>query len=150
MSTEVTLSTSKAQGLDCRPMETKGDKRLDSDLEKRIEEHMDYRFSLANERTLLAWLRTALAIVAGGVLVARYIPEAGIPYGPLALGLLLVAFGALLSLLGARYFALNEAAMRAGRPLPRSPLARLLAWAITLAALLAGLLLVLAADELHL
>jgi putative membrane protein len=27
----------------------------------------DYRFSLANERTFLAWIRTALAILASGV-----------------------------------------------------------------------------------
>jgi len=27
----------------------------------------DYRFSLANERTFLAWIRTALALLAGGV-----------------------------------------------------------------------------------
>ena len=26
----------------------------------------DYRFTLANERTLLAWLRTALALIAAG------------------------------------------------------------------------------------
>ena len=32
--------------------------------------HPDYRFTLANERTLLAWLRTGLALVAGGVAVA--------------------------------------------------------------------------------
>ena len=30
-------------------------------------EEPDYRFSLANERTLLAWLRTALALLAAGV-----------------------------------------------------------------------------------
>jgi putative membrane protein len=111
-------------------------------------DEVDYRFSLANERTLLAWLRTALAIVAGGVLVARYIPEAGIPYGPLVLGLLMVVFGSALSLLGGRYYRLNEEAMRARRPLPRSPLARILSLGIALAALLAGLLLVLAAEEL--
>ena len=29
----------------------------------------DYRFSLANERTFLAWIRTALALLAGGVLL---------------------------------------------------------------------------------
>ena len=29
----------------------------------------DYRFSLANERTMLAWLRTSLALVAAGVAV---------------------------------------------------------------------------------
>jgi putative membrane protein len=27
----------------------------------------DYRFTLANERTFLAWIRTAFALVAGGV-----------------------------------------------------------------------------------
>jgi putative membrane protein len=31
----------------------------------------DYRFSLANERTFLAWIRTALALVAGGVAAAK-------------------------------------------------------------------------------
>jgi putative membrane protein len=29
----------------------------------------DYRFTLANERTFLAWIRTALALLAGGVLL---------------------------------------------------------------------------------
>jgi putative membrane protein len=32
---------------------------------------IDYRFSLANERTFLAWIRTALALVAGGVAAAK-------------------------------------------------------------------------------
>jgi len=32
---------------------------------------MDYRFSLANERTFLAWIRTALALVAGGLFAAK-------------------------------------------------------------------------------
>jgi putative membrane protein len=31
----------------------------------------DYRFSLANERTYLAWVRTALALLAGGVAAAK-------------------------------------------------------------------------------
>src|ERR1700736_3328461 len=30
---------------------------------------LDYRFTLANERTFLAWIRTALALLAGGVAV---------------------------------------------------------------------------------
>lgn len=36
----------------------------------------DYRFSLANERTFLAWLRTALAMVAAGVLLQQLSPHA--------------------------------------------------------------------------
>lgn len=36
-----------------------------------MSDHPDYRFSLANERTFLAWIRTALALVAGGVAGAK-------------------------------------------------------------------------------
>jgi putative membrane protein len=35
----------------------------------------DYRFSLANERTFLAWIRTSLALIAGGVALASLVPE---------------------------------------------------------------------------
>ncbi len=32
----------------------------------------DYRFTLANERTFLAWIRTALALMAGAVGVDQF------------------------------------------------------------------------------
>ena len=32
---------------------------------------IDYRFSLANERTFLSWIRTALALLAGGIAAAK-------------------------------------------------------------------------------
>ena len=35
----------------------------------------DYRFSLANERTFLAWIRTGLALLAGGVLLHQFSTE---------------------------------------------------------------------------
>ncbi len=35
----------------------------------------DYRFSLANERTFLAWLRTALALIGGGFAVDQFLPD---------------------------------------------------------------------------
>lgn len=55
----------------------------------------DVRDSLANERTFLAWVRTALALVAGAVAVAS--PALGFARTPrlaLSLGLLLVATAA--------------------------------------------------------
>lgn len=44
----------------------------------------DYRFTLANERTFLAWVRTALAMMAAGVAVVQFVLEStcsGTPSG---------------------------------------------------------------------
>ena len=43
------------------------------------EQEPDYRFTLANERTFLAWIRTALALIAGGVAVVQLVPAFGVP-----------------------------------------------------------------------
>ncbi len=58
---------------------------------------IDIRFLLANERTLLAWIRTGLTLIAGGVAVAFIATEsrAGIVAGAGA-----IAFGGLLSIIG--------------------------------------------------
>jgi putative membrane protein len=39
-----------------------------------VGEEPDYRFTLANERTFLAWIRTSLALLAGGVAVVQLVP----------------------------------------------------------------------------
>ena len=57
--------------------------------------HPDYRFSLANERTLLAWLRTALALVAGGVAMTQFAPELGLPGGGAVVSVVLLLGGLL-------------------------------------------------------
>ncbi len=92
----------------------------------------DYRFTLANERTFLAWVRTALAMMAAGVAVVQFVP--GIDLLRHALGLLLITLGGLLA--GASYsqWERSERAMRLGEPLPRSPIPRLVAGVLTLAA----------------
>ena len=53
----------------------------------------DYRFTLANERTFLAWLRTALALLAAGVAVVQLLPEFGIAGARRTVGVMSVALG---------------------------------------------------------
>ncbi|MFI1964672.1 YidH family protein [Streptomyces pathocidini] len=89
----------------------------------------DYRFSLANERTFLAWLRTALALVGGGFAVAQFLPD--LHRGPrVALAVLLLAVGALCALRAVDHWARCERAMRRGEDLPVSRFPAVLALAI--------------------
>jgi putative membrane protein len=102
--------------------------------------HPDYRFTLANERTLLAYLRTGLALVAGGVAVATYAPDLGFRWGSAIAALALVLLGLATGVAGYDRWRANEAAIRADRPLPVSRLIPLIAAALaTLVALVAAL-----------
>ena len=80
-------------------------------------EEPDYRFSLANERTLLAWLRTTLALLAAGVAVD--VVDIGVP-DPMtrALAAMLLTLGVLCPLLAFARWAMAERAMRREEPLP--------------------------------
>src|SRR3954469_16686710 len=80
--------------------------------------HPDYRFTLANERTVLAWLRTALALVAGGVAVATYAPDLGVRWGSSVVAMALVLTGLGTAVAGSRRWRANERAIAVGRPLP--------------------------------
>lgn len=106
--------------------------------------HPDYRFSLANERTLLAWLRTALALVAGGVAMTQFVPDLGIPAGGPVVSIGLLLGGLATALAGHRRYVRNEQAIAADRPLPVSPAA---AWVTGLVAVLVLALLVLVVLE---
>jgi putative membrane protein len=90
------------------------------------EQEPDYRFTLANERTFLAWIRTALALIAGGVAVTQLVPAFAIPGGRHVLGVLLTAGGGLLAALAARRWQRVQAAIRRDVDLPPTRLPILL------------------------
>ena len=102
--------------------------------------HPDYRFSLANERTLLAWLRTALALVAGGVAMAQFAPDLGIPGGGPVVAIGLMLGGLAVALAGHRRYLRNETAIAGDQPLPISAAA---GWVTALVTVLVIALLVL-------
>src|SRR5256714_11503564 len=78
----------------------------------------DYRSTLANERTFLAWLRTALALLAGAVALAQFVPPFGIRGLRTGLAALLAVTGTVLAAFSYRRWAHVQRAMRHGRPLP--------------------------------
>jgi putative membrane protein len=80
----------------------------------------DVRYTYANERTFLAWNRTALALVATGVAATQLLPKFAAPFGRRLLGLPLIALGAYVALASYRQWRRNEQAMRRGEPLPAS------------------------------
>jgi putative membrane protein len=93
-------------------------------------EDPDYRFTLANERTFLAWIRTALALIAGGVAVVQLIPALSIPGLRHGLGVALTVAGGVLAVLAVRRWRSVQAAMSEDAELPRSHMPILLAGAI--------------------
>ena len=99
----------------------------------------DARFTLANERTFLAWSRTSLALVVGGLAIAQLLPPfASVPWGRPAIATPLILLGAVVSVLSYFEWKANQRALRLGAPLSRSHLPRILAFTITVIALLAG------------
>ena len=104
----------------------------------------DPRFTFANERTFLAWIRTGLGFLAAGVAVAAV---AGLNERlslEVRLASLLLVLCGLACAIGAwaRWIA-SERAMREGRALPSSPLLLVLVGVLAVVALIAMAVLVL-------
>jgi len=78
----------------------------------------DYRFSLANERTFLEWVRTALALLAGGVLLEQFSTKIAPHSAVIALSIGLSLLATLLCGIAYARWRANEIAMRHGRRLP--------------------------------
>jgi putative membrane protein len=80
----------------------------------------DYRFLLANERTFLAWIRTALSLLAGGVLLVQFAVRLSPRTAVVAIATALAAYSALVCALAYVRWRDSEIAMRHDRPLPAS------------------------------
>jgi putative membrane protein len=81
-------------------------------------EEPDPRFTLANERTFLAWVRTSLAFLAGGLALEAFAIQAFPEPVRKVLAVLLVAIGMLISAGAAVRWVSIESSMRRGKPLP--------------------------------
>ena len=105
-------------------------------------EDPDPRFSFANERTFLAWIRTALALVAGGIGLEAFVADVLPPVLRQALSALLLVFGATLALTAFSRWLRSERALRSKQSLPALGMAPVLAVAVAVCAvvLLVGLL----------
>lgn len=100
----------------------------------------DYRFTLANERTFLAWVRTSLALSAGGLAAVHLLPPFA---GRDPLAVLLLTLGVLTAAGSYRRWAIVETAMRRQEPLPPSRLPALIAAGTAGAGIAASVLFVL-------
>ncbi|MDQ3123635.1 MAG: DUF202 domain-containing protein [bacterium] len=71
----------------------------------------DVRFLLANERTLLAWVRTAIALIGGGVLLTHLGGNEG---SKSYMGIIIILMGALMCIVGFMRFKAADEAIRKG------------------------------------
>jgi len=82
----------------------------------------DARFTFANERTYLAWNRTALACVVAGLAVTNVLTPDRDDVLPKVVGVSLMVLGLLLAGVSYWNWYLSERALRLKRPLPHSPM----------------------------
>jgi putative membrane protein len=91
------------------------------------EHELDYRFTLANERTFLAWARTSLALLAGGIALDELTGRFATRQVRTALATAAVVLSLLLAVSSFVRWRQVQSAMEEGRPLPHP-------WAIPLLA----------------
>ena len=95
----------------------------------------DARFSFANERTFLAWIRTALALLAAGVAVEAV--DLSLPaWVQTVLAELMIGLGLVCAVAAWVRWARAERAMRRGEPLPASGVSLVLGVGVAVAAVI--------------
>lgn len=104
-------------------------------------QEVDYRFLLANERTFLAWVRTALALIAGGVALDQFVVVAGARDLVAFLGIFAISLGAIVAVLGIVQWRRADRAMRSGTKMDSSLTVMIIGGMLALFALAIALLL---------
>jgi putative membrane protein len=99
----------------------------------------DPRFSFANERTFLAWIRTSLALIAAGVALDMFGGSRDQTARSWLAGVIIVV-GVLCSLGAYVKWMAAERAMRLDDPLPAMPLGRLLVAVVVLVGIAVGVM----------
>lgn len=107
----------------------------------------DYRFSLANERTFLAWLRTGLALIAGGLGVAQFLPPLRTAHLREVIAIVLLLLGGAVAIRAIDHWARTERAIRLGQELPASRFPAVLALIIAAGSMLLMVALLMGALE---
>ncbi len=98
------------------------------------EEQRDLTTHLAAERTFLAWIRTGVACMGFGFLVARFVEDSS-SSSPLWLGATLIIAGVLMSLISARHHAKLVGTLNRGERPPSRPSNQAIILALLLAAI---------------
>ena len=110
--------------------------------ERRLEQtgsDPDPRFTFANERTFLAWNRTALALIAAGLAAAQFL-KFNLHGLRLIIAVPLIVLGATLALASYLHWEDSERAMRLRQPLRYSWMPRVLTGGIAVIAVCGGIL----------
>lgn len=101
---------------------------------REVGEDPDYRFSLANERTFLAWIRTSLALLAGGIAVVQLAPDLGPRVVRVVIGVVLIVISGVIAGAAHHRWVEAERAMRTGSSLPPNRLSAVLGFGLMLIA----------------
>lgn len=102
----------------------------------------DPRFTLANERTFLAWIRTALGLIAAAVALETFAGDVIEPVVRTALSCVLLGFAVVFVVIAVMRWITVEKAMRSGLPLPFPWAAYLLAGLLAVAGIVLAVALV--------
>ena len=85
-----------------------------------VDHDPDIQLAFANERTFLAWQRTALGLITAGLAITQLLPSFDFAGGRRLIGLPLIGLGIVIAAVSYWEWRGNQEAMRHDRPLPRS------------------------------